>query len=251
MAQDVVTIDLLDMDFEDQRAFMFLYGYEAILEELCKGCFLALDIDLNYIGGWRTEMTPDDFAVNIPANTITIVEVFPNPVAKIMFQLLNDNETVAKLTSDIEYVYVVCMFLPSDGMVVTNPSYNYGQRLLEAELARHGVNPNDFYAFMETQTDEVSGKPITLDSMVTTMYRGDATAKDIVLDGLGRMQAQKNKESMIEPYMPILLKILLISLASFGGLVFIYLMYSLISRHALKKADKLAEMEKHNAEISD
>lgn len=250
-AQDIVTLDLMDMDIENQKAFMFLYGYEAILEELCKGCFLALDVNLNYIGGWRTEQTPDDFAVNIPVNTITTVRAVPVAVARIMFQLLDDNETVVRLLDSLENVYLVCMFLPSEGMTVANPSYNYGQRLLEEELARHGVNPGDFYAFMETQTDETSGKPITMDSMVATMYRGDASAKDIVLDGLGRMEELKNKENRLESYTPLILQILLYSVAGIAGLALIYLFFHLVSKHNLKKADRLAEMEKHNAEISD
>ena len=248
-AAELVNVDLSELDTEEKMAYMFLYGYEAVLEELCKGCFLAIDEDFEYIGGWRTSRTPEDFAVNVPAGTITTVEVLPRGLATVMFQLLKDNETAAKLTGIRgDGLYVVCMFLPEDDMVLAEPSFNYGQRLLEDELARHGVNPSDFYSFMAGQTDSETGNPITLESMVYTMYSGAATAREIVLDGMGRMEAAKQTGHGISSYSDIIAYALLVTVGVLVVIVLVYSIHESLSRKRLRKADAQAEMDKHNEE---
>lgn len=244
-AEQSVNVDLSDMDDEEKLSFMFFYGYEAIMQKVCKGAFLALDADLNYIGGWRTDQTPEDFCTNIPAGVITTVQVLPMGIAKTMFMLIEDNETVAKLIGmDCDGIYAVCMFLPYEGMELQSPAYNYGKRLLEEEAIRHGLNPEDFFSFMENQG-------ITEESMVYTMYNNSATASEIVLDAMGMMEAQKPKGSLIQSAGGTLL---LISGACVGALILfmlILLIYNRLVEKKLKKADKQMQIEEHNKEVEE
>lgn len=242
-AESSVTVDLSDMDDEDKLAFMFFYGYEAIMQKACKGAFLAIDSDMNYIGGWRTDQTPEDFCTNIPAGVIATTQVLPMGIAKTMFLLIGDNETVAKLIGmDCAGIYAVCMFLPYEGMELQAPAYNYGKRLLEDEAVRHGLNPKDFFSFMESQG-------ITEESMVYTMYNNTATASEIVLDAMGMMEAQKPKGSLIESASG---KLLIICGGCVGFLILLMLaliIYNRLVENKLKKADRRAEIEKHNKEV--
>lgn len=243
-AADTVPVDVSQMNDDDALSYMFLYGYEAIMEELCKGCFLAIDEDLSYLGGWRTPQTPEDFAVNIPASAIAIPQVLPKGLAMTMFTLLGDYETSAAI-SGIKGpgIYAVCIFLPEKGMTVGDPTYNHGQKLLENELARHGLNPSEFYAFME-------GQGVTLDMMVATMYRGDATAQDIVLDGMGMMEALKTDDGIVRQLLGPHAGLIVVLILAFIAAGFIVLAVILItgkrSRLKVDELEKEARREEHN-----
>jgi hypothetical protein len=240
-AQESVTVDLSGMDEQEKLAFMFFYGYEAIMQKACKGAFLALDPDMNYIGGWRTDQTPEDFCTNIPVGVITTMQVLPMGVAKTLFLLLGDRETVAKLEGlNYDGIYAVCMFLPYEGLELEAPAYNYGKRLLEDEAIRHGLNPEDFFAFMQKQG-------ISEESLVYTMYSNTATASEIVLDALGMMQVKE--ESVLSNAKDVLLLVCagcIGVMALIGG---VWALYSLVVRKKLSRAEALAQIDKHNKEV--
>lgn len=243
-ADEIVTVDLEEMDEEDRLTYLFLYGYEAIFQEACKGAFLALNPeDLDYIGGWRTEQTPEDFCTEIPVGTIATVQGLPMGVAKTMFALLNDKETVAKLDGlRYDSIYVICMFLPVEGMVVENSAYNYARRLLEKEVARHGIEPSAFYEYM-------ANKGISQESMIYTMYMNEASASEIVLDYLGMVEAERQKET---PLTKIHKNIGYICMGSFGFLALLLIIlwvHNTIVKKKLEKADEQAKIESHNQSI--
>lgn len=246
-ARDIITVDVSGMNDEDALSYMFLYGYEAIMEEACKGCFLAIDEEMNYLGGWRTPQTPDDFAVNIPAQAIAIPQVLPKGLAMTMFSLLGDHETTAAVSGiSGAGIYAVCIFLPEEGMVIGDPVYDHGRRLLEDELTRHGLNPSDFYAFMETQG-------ITLDMMVATMYRGDATAREIVVDAMGMMESSRTEDNPVKnllgPYVgPVISLAILVCIAGIVILV-VVLATRKKNRNLLEELGKDSFREEHNNEL--
>lgn len=240
-AEQSVAIDLSEMDEQEQLAFMFLYGYEAILQKTCKGAFLALDADMNYIGGWRTAQTPEDFCTNIPVGVITTMQVLPMGVAKTMFLLLEDRETVAKLEGmKAEGIYGVCIFLPYEGMELESSAYNYGKRLLEAEAIRHGLEPEEFFAFM-------AGQGISEEIMVYTMYNNLATSSEIVLDAMGRMQ--KEEKSFIEDAGSIFVVVCGICVGLIGIAGIVLVCHNLMVKKKLLRADAQAKIDKHNKEV--
>lgn len=244
-AQDTIAVDVSDMDTDDQLAFMFFYGYEAILEECCKGAFLAFDPDWNYIGGWRTDQTPEGFCTDVPTGTIATMQILPIGIAKTMFLLLEDRETVAKMVGlDCDGVYVCCLFLPEDDMVVEAPAYNYGRRLLDDEIVRHGLEPSEFYAFME-------GEGVTLDGMVYAMYGDTATASEIVLDGMGRMESKRAKAPLLSSLKDPMALVCLGSLAVLVVLVVLLMVYNVIVGRKLARADAQAERDEHNRQVED
>lgn len=241
-AEESVAVDLSGMDEQEKFAFMFYYGYEAIMQKSCKGAFLALDQDMNFIGGWQTDQTPDDFCTNIPGGTVATMQVLPIGLAKAMFYLLEDGETVARLEGMEKGIgiYAVCLFLPYEGMELEAPAYNYGKRLLEDEAIRHGLNPEDFFAFMQAQG-------VSEESLVYTMYNDIATASEIVLDAMGMMQEEKR--SFIKSISD---KLALACVLCFGVIVLVLLVLILhgkIVEKKLKKAEEKAKIDKHNEEV--
>ena len=240
-AQESVTVDLSGMDGQEKLAFMFFYGYEAIMQKTCKGTFLALDEDMEYIGGWRTDQTPEDFCTNIPAGVITTMQVLPMGVAKTMFLLIEDRETVAKLEGmDCDGIYAVCMFLPYEGMELEAPAYNYGKRLLEDEAIRHGLNPEDFFAFMAEQG-------LSEESLVYTLYNNSATASEIVLDAMGRMQ--KQEKSAFANVSGLLAWVCFLCVGVIVLILFVWVLHGHIVEKKLLKADLQAKIDKHNREV--
>jgi hypothetical protein len=243
-ADEIVTVDLEEMDEEDRLAYLFFYGYEAIFQEACKGAFLALNPeDLDYIGGWRTEQTPEDFCTEIPVGTIATIQGLPMGVAKTMFALLNDKETVAKLDGlKYDSIYVVCMFLPVEDMVVENSAYNYAKRLLEKEVSRHGIEPSVFYEYM-------ANKGISQESMVYTMYMNEATASEIVLDYLGMVEAEKEHGTTLTKMHKTIGYVCLGSLGVLAILLIVLWLHNMLVKKKLEEAEAQAEIDQHNAGI--
>lgn len=242
-AQDAVAVDVSDMDAEEQLAFMFFYGYEAIMEECCKGAFLAFDPDWNYIGGWRTDQTPEGFCTDVPTGTIATMQILPIGIAKTMFLLLGDRETVAKMVGlDCDGVYACCLFLPHENMVLEAPAYNYGRRLLDDEIVRHGLEPSEFYAFMENEG-------VTLDGMVYAMYADTASASEIVLDGMGRMESKRAKAPLLSTLRDPMVLVCLGCLATLVLLMVMLLVYNFLVRRRLAGADAQAERDEHNSQV--
>lgn len=240
-AEESVAVDFSGMDSQEKAAFMFFYGYEAIMEKACKGAFLALDQESNFIGGWQTDQTPEDFCTNLPAGVIATSLVLQTDLAKAMFYLLEDKETVAKLDGmACSWVYVVCVFLPYEGMELQEPVYSCGKRLLEDEAVRHGLNPEEFFAFMQAQG-------ISEESLVYTMYNGIASSSEIVLDALGMMQTKK--ESAVANMKDVLIYMCLgcVGLIVIAG-VFLAI-HGLVVKKKLSQADRQAKIEKHNKEV--
>lgn len=244
---DIIPVDVSGMNEDDALAYMFLYGFEAIMEETCKGCFLAMDENLSYLGGWRTTQTPEDFAVNIPSSAIAIPQVLPKGLAMTMFSLLGDFETSAAISGITGAgIYAVCIFLPEEGMVVSDPTYNYGQKLLEDELTRHGLNPDTFYSFMEQQG-------ITLDMMVATMYRGDTTAREIVVDAMGMMESVRDDSDPVRdflgPQTGLILQISAAAAAVFVIVMAVVLLTRKKTGRDLERIEKEARREEHNDDL--
>lgn len=244
-AQDIVTADLENMHPEDKLAYLFFYGHEAIAEDVCVGCFLVFDEDMNYIGGWRTSRTPADFTSNIPSNAVSTAQAVPTSVAKMMCEVIPDSETAAKLSIvEDPAVYVVCIFIPEEDMVVSNLSFSFGERLLTDEIVRHGLNKEEFLNFMVSLDP-----PVTLEMMVETMYRGGATAREIVLEGMGLMEQAKHPEDNTAKIMGVVTRIIFVALLVGATLTVVLLLYFSIAKKRMQKLERKALMEEHNKNL--
>lgn len=165
-SHEETVINLTDMPVDESMHYAFLYGYQAILENLCNGALLSFDIHDNYIAGYLTPKAPDYFCVRISPKTITTVEPITKGALMAMYYLLGDRSSYSALMASEEEVFVACvMFEPVENMVVTPLWFNQSQTRLENAVTAQGLNIAEFYEIMLQQG-------YSKDSLVASVEKG-------------------------------------------------------------------------------
>lgn len=222
-------------DFDTQMNYWFLASYDLMMQKKGLGGLLAFGPDMEYVGGYRMDGTPEDFFVNMPRSTLCTPCLLPTIVAEAMYASLGDMESVASLKAyeiENDFVMMISVLKLYETVELEDTVYSRARQDIEAGINAQGLNPDDVY-----RVYEAAG--LTKDDVIHLLIDGKKTIDEIVLDGLRMLRAERSNVLQEEEARLNRIVMLAIGLLAFIGIVVIVLLIiSMRSHHKAIKAEE-------------
>lgn len=147
-AEEAVRLSDLDCELSDE--FYMLTAVDLLAQGQAKGGLLCFDGEMNYIYGYSTAGTPEDFFTNVPPSTLTMGLVLPIRVIEALYLTLGDAASYAVLEgllleNKTALVAVVLCKVEND-VILEDAVYNVARKQLEEASVANGLDPDEMYS---------------------------------------------------------------------------------------------------------
>lgn len=244
-SQEIVTVDFDSMPYEEQTAYMFLFGIEAMMQNKAKGALLLFDKQDNYLSGFLTDNTREDFCYKISNQTIATFQIVTPDIAKVFFAMLNDINSCRVLDTVQDDLVTVVVLAEFDKDSILEPvAYSWAKQQLNNSITAYGIELDDFYNYIFEKTS------LTQENLIMAMYTEDKTALDYINYYLTNKKADKTNNSLLSQFAPTMIIVICVVgfliLAIGGYLGFSWLFRSKQNRIIRNQEIDFKEMENHD-----
>lgn len=142
-------------DADSYMAYMFLLSYAGLMNREGQGGLVCYDSKGDWITSWRMEGTPEDFLIRMPRSTLVIPQVFPAPVASVLFASIGDlasSRAIEGATSPEDAVIVFSVWKIYGETILRDPVYTLSEMVIDSRIYAHGLEPSDFFALYKDAT---------------------------------------------------------------------------------------------------
>lgn len=172
-------------DTDSYMAYMFLLSYAGLMNREGQGGLVCYNSKGGWITSWRMDGTPEDFLIRMPRSTLVIPQVFPAPVASVLFASIGDlasSRAIEGATTPEEAVIVFSVWKIYGETILRDPVYTLSEMVIDSRIYAHGLEPSDFFASYKEATG------ISEEEFITSAKDSRLSADQVIEDAMSIIQ---------------------------------------------------------------
>lgn len=177
-------------DTDSYMAYMFLLSYAGLMNREGQGGLVCYDSKGEWITSWRMDGTPENFLIRMPRSTLVIPQVFPAPVASVLFASIGDlasSRAIEGATTPEDAVIVFSVWKIYGETVLRDPVYTLSEKAIASRISAHGLEPSVFFASYKEATG------ISEEEFITSARDSRLSADQIIEDAMSVIQRHETK----------------------------------------------------------
>lgn len=188
-----LTAPLSASDFPDTdsyMAYMFLLSYAGLMNREGQGGLVCYDSKGEWITSWSMDGTPEDFLIHMPRSTLVIPQVFPAPVASVLFASIGDlasSRAIEGATTPEDAVIVFSVWKIYGETILRNPVYTLSEKAIDSRICAHGLEPSDFFESYKKATG------ISEEEFIASAKDSRFSADQIIEDAMSVIQRHETE----------------------------------------------------------
>lgn len=199
---EIVNVNQDDFETRDElELYWFLTSYNLILQGKGQGGLLCFSDTGEYLAGYSTPGTPEDFFLDLPPSTLSIPYVFPTEVAMAMYASLDNLESYNALIKHLDNgntaVILISVLKLYDPVVSGDPVYGITKEIIEKSVNASGLDIEPFYSIFEENG-------IGETDLVNMVISGQYSASDLALEAIRLMKESRQEQGAFERFLPLI-----------------------------------------------
>lgn len=166
-----------DEDSESELCFMYLMGYEVVLQDRIPSAFMIYDENENIFTGWASNVTPSDYFDTNHSDNVTVMRLLPCNVLRLMFKALGDTSTVSILerVADDKLLASVVVFRMDKDFVFEDTATYLARESLYRSIHANGYSNELFFAMAEKLA-------LGEEDLVSVIAEGEKSPSEVIED---------------------------------------------------------------------